>query len=101
MRWRSNPSFEAELEREASFKRGIEAIANEIKGIVELIAPRGPTGFYRDSIRVFIEGDRVYVGTIDFAGHIVEWGSINSPPYGVLRRAVKEAGLTLHELPKP
>jgi hypothetical protein len=87
--------------RQRTILRGIDALAEEIKAIAEMIAPSGPTGDYHDSIRVFIDGDHVYVGTIDFAGHIVEWGSINSPAYGVLRRAVKQAGLELHELPKP
>lgn len=100
MRWRSNPNFEAELERESSVEHGLLAFAEEVKAIAERIAPRGQTGFYHESIRVFRQGDRIFVGTIDWAGHIVEWGSVNSPPYGVLRRACQEAGLELHELPR-
>jgi hypothetical protein len=96
-----NPAFDAEFQREALTRLGMVRVAEELKLVVETIAPVGPTGDYKNSIEAGEDAISAFVTTKDFAGHIVEWGSVNNPPYAPIRRAVIEAGLTLHELPRP
>lgn len=38
--------------------------------------------------------------TDDIAGHLVEWGSINNPPYAPLRRGAERAGFRVKPAPK-
>lgn len=95
----------------------MRSTATEVKRRAVAIAPRGPTGMYRDSLEVkevraaqavgrlaqLVGTTRTIfaVATTDFAGHLVEWGSKNNRPYAVLRRAARAAGLRLRESPKP
>lgn len=46
-------------------------------------------------------GATATVYTTDVAGHIFEWGSVKSPVYAPLRRAVQRRGLRLRQVPKP
>ncbi len=50
------------------------------------------TGQYVDSLQAVRDGDQVRAETDDFAGHIIEWGSVNNPPYAPLRTAAAEVG---------
>lgn len=99
MRFLPNPSFEAELQREAQYHAYIESVLERIKTAAESIAPGD--GYYKQSFVVYWDGTRAYVGSSDFAAHLIEWGSINNPPYAVLRRAAAMAGFELELLPKP
>lgn len=50
---------------------------------------------YADSVttRDLVDGTRV--GTDNPFAHLDEWGSVNNPPTGAMRRAVQSAGLKL------
>lgn len=101
MRLTVNPNFEREIQAEVEYQTGVARVAQEVAKTAKAIAPEGPTKFYRHSIDVELVGDEWVVRTTDFAGHLVEWGSVNNPVYAPLRRAVLMNGLRLHEIPKP
>lgn len=50
------------------------------------------TGYYADSLRVEVDNRGVVAETTDFAGHIIEWGSIDHPPQAPIRSAASELG---------
>lgn len=94
-----NPHFQEEFLQELdpdAMQPHAEAVLHE----TQALAP-DETGDYKDSLEIVVEDGETYVVTRDFAGHMVEWGSINNPPYAPLRRGVRAAGLELRELPKP
>ena len=49
---------------------------------------------------VTAEPGKARVGTTWKLAHIIEWGSINNPPYAPLRRATRSSGLRFRELGK-
>lgn len=49
-------------------------------------------GYYRRSFRVFDDERGVGAETVDFAGHIIEWGSRYTRPHGTLRTAAAANG---------
>lgn len=95
--FRLNRRFEEEIAREVSHRAALGAIGEQVQESAEALAPVGPTGKYRDSFYTEQMADGVVVGNEDFASNLVEFGSANNPPYGVLRRAVAAAGLRLEE----
>lgn len=54
------------------------------------------TGRYRDGI--VAEG--ASVGSTFFTAHFIEWGTVDTPVFGVIRKAVESAGLRLDLEPK-
>ena len=100
MRFKRNPRFEVEMNRQASVKFAIRKRAEAAKRFAIGSAPRGETDGYVHSIHVVEQNGKTYLRTNDFAGHMVEFGSINNPPYAPLRKGVRAAGLRLDETPK-
>lgn len=97
MRFKPNPRFEREIDRQASVRLHIRKKAMQVKSFAVGMAPRGVSDDYAASIDVVDRGDETYVRTNDFAGHMVEYGSVNNPPYAPIRRAIRAAGLRLDE----
>lgn len=50
------------------------------------------SGFYEESLRVFDDSRGVGAETTDFAGHIIEWGSVSRSPQAPIRRAAADLG---------
>lgn len=95
--YKENSSFDADQAKEADFLAAMEEAANAVLAAIAAAAPVR-SGYYVDSLSVSIDGDVITVGTTDFAGHMVEWGSINNAPYAPVRRGVLAAGLRLEEI---
>lgn len=91
-----NPLFDVQQKVEPEY---LDGLMEHAKGLADTVKSEAPvvTGTYRDSIRALRTLMSVSVGTNYFAGHIVEWGSINSPAYAPIRRGVLAAGLRLEE----
>lgn len=55
------------------------------------------TGHYARSFTVVWDGERNawLVGNTDIAAHLIEFGSVNNPPFAPLRRGTTAAGLRL------
>lgn len=88
------PTFLRAFERRPEVRLEIERQAGHAASKVEAVAPRD-TGDYAESIETFSDGRTVGVTSTDFAAHIIEWGSVNNPPFAPLRRGVQAAGFRL------
>jgi hypothetical protein len=99
-RFKPNPALVPELEAGAAFQALLEGKAGEVRSGAEAAAPVH-TGHYKDRFYQSKLARGYRVGNTDFAAHIVEWGSVNNPPYAPLRRGVQAAGLHLHDPGKP
>lgn len=87
-------------------QKAMDDVAEVVTVQIGVLAPRGPSpggGYFQGATlkwrRVSRFARRVY--TIDIAGHLIEWGSVNNPAYAPFRRAVRSLGLRLQESPKP
>lgn len=67
------------------------AVAGDITTDAARIAPVDK-GYYRRSFSVFDDDRGVGAETVDFAGHIIEWGSERTRPHGTLRTAAAANG---------
>lgn len=89
MKYVPNPKFKRELDREPGVKRELADRADDAEVVARSIGlSLGGTGAYASSIAS--PGGRLL--TTDPAGHLIEWGSVNNPPYAPLRRAVQATG---------
>lgn len=85
-----NPLFEEEVETTPQFKRGMWDITDDGAAAVRRAAPVR-TGYYRHHVKAI--GTRIR--TLDVFWHLVEFGSVNNPPYAPLRRGLRAAGFRL------
>lgn len=83
-----NPNLEAELAASPEYQAGMQQITRIVAATVQDQAPN-VTGYYEGHIAA--EGTQIVAS--DFAWHLVEFGSVNNPPYAPLRRGVIAAGL--------
>lgn len=89
MAFRRNRDFAKDLARDPAVKailrrRALDALS-AARGIASTIAD---TGDYKDSLEVSEER----LLTKDPAGHIIEWGSVDTPVFAPLRKAVVQVG---------
>lgn len=75
------------------------AVAKKIETLAKIIAPK-KTNYYVRHLDIISKrfpagptGFHTFVTSEDFAGHMVEWGSVNNRAYAPLRKAVKQLGL--------
>jgi len=83
-------NYEAALRRQPGYTVAMRAVTQVVKEAAESAAPVR-TGYYRRHLKTI--GTSV-VSTDPF-GHLVEFGSVNNPPYAPLRRGVLATGLRL------
>lgn len=89
VRFIPNRTFTAQLEREnVDVPR---AAARQALSSAKSSAP-SRSGRYRASLQVREEFDGATLFTDDFAGHLVEWGSINNRAHRVLTSAAIATG---------
>jgi hypothetical protein len=91
MKFVPNLRFESLWQRSQDAEQLQEEIADEIAERVKQIAPRD-TGDYINSIEV-VDGQVI---TTDPAGHIIEWGSLDTPTHAPLRRGAEQIVGTDH-----
>ncbi len=96
MTFELNPDFLEEVAAEPGVLNAIGEATEAVASAAQDAAPVG-TGDYVDSIEHEVADGKGRVFTTDFAGHIVEWGSVNNPPYAPLRTGARNAGLDLEE----
>lgn len=74
-----------------------EITESALNGVVDAAPVR--TGAYRDSLDASVgitpTGVTGRVLTTDPFAHLIEFGSVNNPPYAPLRRGVESTGLTV------
>jgi|ERR1035441_3962100 hypothetical protein len=104
-----DPAVEAELRSSPELKLAMLAAAAEAQQMAITFCrqvSRAPWMLHgghtwEQAIKVVDAGDTVLLVNRDSAGHLYEFGSINSPPSAPLRRAVRAVGMALVETPKP
>ena len=67
------------------------AVAGDITTDAARIAPVDK-GYYRNSFQTFDDDRGIGAETVDYAGHIIEWGSERTRPHGTLRTAAAANG---------
>jgi hypothetical protein len=88
-----------EIARQPQFKARVRDEGERVKRHGEVLSPDGQSKHpgYRKRFKVTMPGNFARVSNTDIAAHLVEFGSVNNPPYAVLRRAARAAGLRLAE----
>lgn len=99
MKFTLNPAGVDNLVESAGVLRALNDGARDVKAAVERHAPV-ETGDFEDSIRVHpptitATGVEQTVDSDDFAAHLIEFGSVNNPPYAPFRKAASSLGLRL------
>jgi hypothetical protein len=101
--------LEAQLRSSPELKLAMLEAAKEAQQMAITFArqvSRGPWMLHgghtwEQAIQVVDDGDMVLLVNRDSAGHLYEFGSVNSPPSAPLRRAVRAVGMVFVEAPKP
>jgi hypothetical protein len=96
MRFVPNPKFAQEIEREVEYRAGKMRVAEEVVNTARSIAPV-EEGDYKAGLREIHEGPRVYVSGTDWKSHFIEWGTVDTPTFAVIRRACRMVGLNVNE----
>lgn len=87
--------FRQELQE--ATKDHLASVAEEALGVARSTASDSVrTGAYVDSLEVG-GNDGSLLGTTDEAGHIIEWGSVDTPPKGILRSAAEAVGAQVED----
>lgn len=92
-----NKRLAEDLKKEPDYQAAIHGAAAQLAESVRQATPEGATGAAREGIEVAQLGEDTVVAQTDFAGHLIEWGSRNNPPYAPLRRGAQAAGFRLVE----
>jgi hypothetical protein len=92
-----NKLFPQEMALDREYIDALYDQALKLVNVIKAVAPVD-SGSYKDSIRARKTLTSVTVGTNDFAGHIIEWGSVKTPAMAPIRRGVLAAGLRLDEI---
>lgn len=90
-----NPLFAGELQRSPRYGAALEAHAQVVAASVRRLAPAELKG----SVATEHDGAGARVSVNSPFWHLFEYGvpSKNLPPFSMLRRGARSAGLTLHE----
>lgn len=96
MSYRPDPTFPTAIKRDA-FPRAAQEIARIADGYARNAGAPWMPRKRGQAIEVEGRGENVAVTNLDYAGHLIEWGSRNNPPHAPLRRAVRAAGYRLQE----
>jgi hypothetical protein len=97
----AEPEYQAGLIRHAAgpvvdYAKRIAPVGSGIGGSYE--QGYGEPGDYRRSLKVVIRGGHIFVTAMDWKAHWIEWGTVDTPTFATIRRAVRESGLDLEEL---
>lgn len=80
----------------------LEQVAHVYAAEVERVAPEGAGSVkFRDTIDVHTQDDEVTVTTSDSVWHLIEYGSVNNPPYRPFTAAAQNVGLDFHDSGAP
>lgn len=99
-RFRRNPRFIAEIRKQQEHKEALREGAEAVQEQATDIARQAGAPWMRrqaQTIEVQDAGDEVAVVNTDYAGHLMEWGSIRNTPHAPLRRGARAAGLHFRE----
>lgn len=90
--FRKNKDFLNEIKREPGYSPTLVGTAQQIVRGAQVASP-DQTGHYDRSLHVVQDNGQVFAATDDIAGHIIEFGSVKTPPHAPLRRGAMSVGL--------
>lgn len=99
MKFVEDPNFAREIDRQVEYRAGKVRVAEEVKKTAQAIAPKR-TGVYIKGLKVKVVGPAVYVSGTDFKSHWIEFGTVDTPTFAPIRRAVLQSGLKLRSIPR-
>jgi hypothetical protein len=89
--FKPNPRFVEELRHSAGVRAYLRARAEAGAEATRAAAP-DRTGHYKDSIKVEDTATGARVLSTDAAASLIEWGSVNNPAYGPLKKGAELSG---------
>lgn len=102
-----NPMFQELYEATEEGKDKLVEAAESVKPIAQGMAPTGtgfrwakgrgltPEGHYKDKFVVVEEDGEIRLGNTDWKAHWIEYGTVDTPIFAVIRRATESAGYRL------
>jgi hypothetical protein len=99
-RFRLNPRLDEELADGDDYKDRLRESAEAVQKSAAGFASRAQAPWMKrqaETIIVNERGDQLAVINTDYAGHLMEWGSVNNHAHAPLRRGVRSAGLQFEE----
>jgi hypothetical protein len=87
-----NKNADDDLADEPDYQDGLAGETQKAAVAAKAFAPVR-TGAYRDSIKVVVQGKKVYLTAQDFKANWIERGTIDTPVFAPLRRGVTAVGL--------
>jgi len=94
VRFERERGYEDKIRRQPEFIGGMRARTTAVAVAVRQAAP-DKTGYYKRHVRP----DGTKVRATDTFWHLLEFGSVNNPPYAPLRRGVIASGLRFSPAP--
>lgn len=88
--------IERELKAQPTYPAFLRFVARYAAEAVQEVSPVH-TGYYRRHVGY----DGATITSSDPFAHLVEWGSVNNPPYAPMRRGILAAGLRLDQSQVP
>ena len=80
-------------------RKQLAAAAREVVAEARLVVPTSGTGAFDRSVRVgYGPAGRPAVVSYDHFAHLIEFGSINNPPYSPFRIGARTAGLRFSDV---
>lgn len=97
-----NPNLVRELAREPWAREMLQENVDAVKTGAERNSPLGSDFVgYQGRFKTRVSTATGTVGNTDVAAHLIEYGSVNNPPYAPLRRGVSAAGLRFVDSDEP
>jgi hypothetical protein len=87
-----NPSFVDELSADPATQSCMEGFANTALEFAQAISP---SKTFSERLSVQVDGDDIAVVSDWSLWAIIEYGSVNNPPYAPIRLGIEAAGLQL------
>lgn len=87
-----NPKFVDELRADPATRAAMEGFANTA---LEFARLESPSKTFSERLDVEVSGDEVALVSNWSLWAIIEYGSVNNPPYAPIRRGIEGAGLQL------
>lgn len=92
MAFTANPRFLDELKEDPATRATMQGFANRA---LEFARIESPSKTFSDRLDVEVDGDEVALISTWSLWAIIEYGSVNNPPYAPMRRGIEAAGLQL------
>lgn len=85
-----SPRFDREVQQ--ATRPELLIVAEKIAQVAARTVNTDSAAYASESLRVTVDSRGVVTETLDYAGHIIEWGSVNQAPQAPLRTGAASSG---------